>query len=133
MTAALAALTKEEKEDECISHVIKLRSSWSEGNYVRFFKLYSTAPKMSGEDDKIHWSFNPNSGLGVNVPDVKRSLDVTISCLFLIHSELLEDQNKFNYSGWSTPEPFRMPSLLGLIFLTNLMPEILQQIHFLNI
>jgi len=48
MTAALAALTKEEKEDECISHVIKLRLSWSEGNYVRFFKLYSTAPKMSG-------------------------------------------------------------------------------------
>ena len=54
MTAALAALTKEEKEDECISHVIKLRLSWSEGNYVRFFKLYSTAPKMSGEDDKIY-------------------------------------------------------------------------------
>ena len=70
MTAALAALTKEEKEDECISHVIKLRLSWSEGNYVRFFKLYSTAPKMSGEDDKIHRSFNPNSGLGVNVLDV---------------------------------------------------------------
>ena len=28
LTAALAALTKEEKEDECISHVIKLRQAW---------------------------------------------------------------------------------------------------------
>ena len=28
LTAALAALTKQEKEDECISHVIKLRQAW---------------------------------------------------------------------------------------------------------
>ena len=87
MTAALAALTKEEKEDECISHVIKLRLSWSEGNYVRFFKLYSTAPKMSGEDDKFHRSFNPNSGLGVNVPDVYFSMLKGVwRSLFLVFS-----------------------------------------------
>ena len=65
LTAALAGLTKEEKKDECISHVIKLRQAWvsqglktllrfifisiqAEKNYVRFFSLYSTAPKMSG-------------------------------------------------------------------------------------
>ena len=28
LTAALAALTNQEKEDECISHVIKLRQAW---------------------------------------------------------------------------------------------------------
>merc|ERR1719245_2599171 len=48
LTAALAALTKQEKEDECISHVIKLRQAWAEKNYVRFFTLYKSAPKMSG-------------------------------------------------------------------------------------
>jgi len=48
LTAALAALTNQEKEDECISHVIKLRQAWAEKNYVRFFSLYGTAPKMSG-------------------------------------------------------------------------------------
>ena len=65
LTAALAALTKQEKEDECISHVIKLRQAWvgspasfmsrnslhslqAEKNYVRFFSLYGSAPKMSG-------------------------------------------------------------------------------------
>ena len=31
LRAALAALTAEEKEDECISHVIKLRRAWAEG------------------------------------------------------------------------------------------------------
>ena len=66
LTAALAGLSKEEKEDECISHVIKLRQAWvgqrtlmmiiishvsylqAEGNYVRLFSLYNSAPKMSG-------------------------------------------------------------------------------------
>ena len=48
MSAALAALTPEEKDDECISHVIHLRQAWTERNYIRFFRLYSSAPKMSG-------------------------------------------------------------------------------------
>ena len=48
LTSALAALTKEDKEDECIAHAIKLRRAWSEGNYRKFFKLYPDAPKMSG-------------------------------------------------------------------------------------
>lgn len=48
LTSALAALTAEEKQDECISHSIKLRSAWSQGNYHRFFSLYQSAPKMSG-------------------------------------------------------------------------------------
>ena len=48
LTSALAALTKEDKQDECIAHAIKLRRAWSEGNYRKFFKLYPDAPKMSG-------------------------------------------------------------------------------------
>ena len=48
LTEALAALTREEKEDECIAHAIKLRSAWAQGNFKRFFQLYTTAPKMSG-------------------------------------------------------------------------------------
>jgi hypothetical protein len=48
LTSALAALTAEEKADECIAHAIALRSAWSNGNYRRFFRLYVDAPKMSG-------------------------------------------------------------------------------------
>eukprot|EP00090_Calanus_glacialis_P031158 TRINITY_DN5112_c0_g1_i2.p1 TRINITY_DN5112_c0_g1~~TRINITY_DN5112_c0_g1_i2.p1 ORF type:complete len:628 (-),score=234.74 TRINITY_DN5112_c0_g1_i2:1067-2728(-) len=48
LTSALSALSAKEKEDECISHSIKLRSAWSQGNYQRFFSLYQAAPKMSG-------------------------------------------------------------------------------------
>ena len=48
LTEALAALTREEKSDECIAHAIKLRSAWAQGNFKRFFQLYTTAPKMSG-------------------------------------------------------------------------------------
>ena len=48
LAAALASLSSEEKQDECISHVIQLRRAWSERNYIRFFRLYATAPKMSG-------------------------------------------------------------------------------------
>jgi len=46
--STLAVLTDEEHKDESIAHVVKLRAAWSQGNYVRFFKLYTTAPKMSG-------------------------------------------------------------------------------------
>ena len=34
--SALAALTEEEKKDDCIDHVIKLRDAWSQGNFVRY-------------------------------------------------------------------------------------------------
>jgi len=44
----LAALTAEEKEDPNISHALKIRTAWSLGNYHKFFRLYSTAPAMSG-------------------------------------------------------------------------------------
>ena len=33
MRAALSALTAEEKEDECISHVIQVRRAWAEGEW----------------------------------------------------------------------------------------------------
>ena len=33
MRAALSALTAEEKEDECISHVIQFRRAWAEGEW----------------------------------------------------------------------------------------------------
>ena len=31
MKKALSALTAEEKEDECIGHVVKFRRAWAEG------------------------------------------------------------------------------------------------------
>ena len=47
MTTALANLTPELKEDETVRHVLKFRSAWGVNDYVKFFKLYRTAPKMS--------------------------------------------------------------------------------------
>ena len=48
LTSVLAELTKKEKENECVSHALKLRTAWSLQNYKRFFELYHGAPKMSG-------------------------------------------------------------------------------------
>merc|ERR1719174_693080 len=48
ITSALAELTPEEKENECVSFSMKLRTAWSLQNYKRFFELYLGAPKMSG-------------------------------------------------------------------------------------
>ena len=48
LTSVLAELTKKEKENECVSHALKLRTAWSLQNYKRFFELYLRAPKMSG-------------------------------------------------------------------------------------
>ena len=56
ITSALAELTAEEKEDECVSFSMRLRDAWSLQNYRRFFRLYRSAPKMSGY--LIDWFIN---------------------------------------------------------------------------
>ena len=48
LTTALASLTKEDREDECIKHSLEVRSAWALNNYHKFFKLYLSAPKMAG-------------------------------------------------------------------------------------
>lgn len=48
ITSLMAGLTKEQKQDECISFALQLRAAWSLSNYHRFFLLYRNAPKMAG-------------------------------------------------------------------------------------
>ncbi|XP_078051798.1 leukocyte receptor cluster member 8 isoform X1 [Augochlora pura] len=47
LTTILAALSKEDKNDECIKHALKVRSAWWLGNFHAFFKLYAVAPRMA--------------------------------------------------------------------------------------
>ncbi|ESP01083.1 hypothetical protein LOTGIDRAFT_140003 [Lottia gigantea] len=48
MTTALSLLSKADHLDVCIKHALKVRSAWACNNYHNFFKLYRTAPRMSG-------------------------------------------------------------------------------------
>ena len=48
MTTALASLTPEHRNDECIKHALQVRSAWALNNFHKFFILYQKAPKMSG-------------------------------------------------------------------------------------
>lgn len=48
MSSVMKSLTVEEKENECISFALKLRSAWCLNNYSKFFRLYRNSPKMSG-------------------------------------------------------------------------------------
>lgn len=48
ISSLLKTLTTEERDSECISHALKLRSAWALNNYSRFFRLYKQSPKMSG-------------------------------------------------------------------------------------
>ncbi|XP_037074842.1 leukocyte receptor cluster member 8-like [Pollicipes pollicipes] len=48
ITTTLATLTDEDKRDESVKHALQVRTAWSHGNFVRFFRLYQVAPKMSG-------------------------------------------------------------------------------------
>jgi SAC3 family protein LENG8/THP3 len=48
LSSILKSLTPEERDNECISHALKLRSAWALNNYCRFFTLYKNSPKMSG-------------------------------------------------------------------------------------
>ena len=48
LTTAIASLSKDDREDECIKHSLQVRSAWALNNYHKFFKLYLDAPKMAG-------------------------------------------------------------------------------------
>lgn len=48
LTMILAALSGDDKNDECIKHALQIRSAWWLGNFHTFFKLYRTAPRMAG-------------------------------------------------------------------------------------
>ncbi|WWD18849.1 hypothetical protein CI109_103304 [Kwoniella shandongensis] len=48
MATLLAQLTPAEKQDPGVKHALDVHASLATSNYVRFFRLYSTAPNMSG-------------------------------------------------------------------------------------
>lgn len=48
MTTVLASLTADSRKDECIKHALAVRAAWALNNYHSLFRLYKSAPKMSG-------------------------------------------------------------------------------------
>lgn len=48
MASLLAQLTPAEKADPGIHHALQTAAALATSNYVRFFRLYNTAPNMSG-------------------------------------------------------------------------------------
>jgi len=48
MASLLAQLTPSEKQDAGIHHALQVAASVATSNYARFFRLYTTAPNMSG-------------------------------------------------------------------------------------
>ena len=48
MAALLAQLTPTEKSDPGVHHALQIHASLATSNYVRFFRLFNTAPNMSG-------------------------------------------------------------------------------------
>jgi len=108
LTAALAALTKEEKEDECISHVIKLRQAWAEKNYVRFFSLYSSAPKMSGY--LIDWFIDRERRVALTV--IIKAYRVSLPLEYVM--------TRLGFFGSSAPSDWaEFSSHMGLIYTDN--------------
>lgn len=47
MKNILTDLSVKDKQDEVVSHALKLAKAWSNNNYHMFFKLYVSSPKMS--------------------------------------------------------------------------------------
>ena len=48
MAALLAQLTPSEKSDPGVHHALQVHASLATSNYVRFFRLFNSAPNMSG-------------------------------------------------------------------------------------
>ena len=48
MASLLAQLTPNEKADTGVHHALQVHAALATSNYVRFFRLFNTAPNMSG-------------------------------------------------------------------------------------
>lgn len=48
MASLLAQLTPTEKSDPAIHHALQVHAALATSNYVRFFRLFLSAPNMSG-------------------------------------------------------------------------------------
>jgi hypothetical protein len=48
MASLLAQLTPAEKADPGVHHALQVHASLATSNYVRFFRLFTSAPSMSG-------------------------------------------------------------------------------------
>ncbi|KAL9688559.1 hypothetical protein QQ045_032982 [Rhodiola kirilowii] len=46
LVSAMSRLSVEAKKDEAVKHALAVRAAVTSGNYVLFFKLYNTAPKL---------------------------------------------------------------------------------------
>ncbi|KAG8078418.1 hypothetical protein GUJ93_ZPchr0007g5668 [Zizania palustris] len=47
LLSSMASLSKDAKQDGTVKHALAVHSAVSSGNYVRFFKLYKTAPDLN--------------------------------------------------------------------------------------
>uniref|UniRef100_A0A915D161 SAC3/GANP/THP3 conserved domain-containing protein n=1 Tax=Ditylenchus dipsaci TaxID=166011 RepID=A0A915D161_9BILA len=48
VSTLLDELQSDALKDQCMNFALSVWDAWSSQNYVRFFRLYSNAPKMTG-------------------------------------------------------------------------------------
>lgn len=78
MGVFLAKLSPSMKRDPCIQHALKVRSTWSSGNYVKFFRLYQRAPHMGQALMDFCIERERKEGLGKGLRSFRPSLPVSL-------------------------------------------------------
>lgn len=78
LTTVMATLTSTCRQDQCVSHALKVRSAWALCNYHRFFHLYRDAPKMSAYI--MDWFIERERKLALRVVVKSYVLLVSLSC-----------------------------------------------------
>ncbi|VDM39765.1 unnamed protein product [Toxocara canis] len=76
-TTLLSELDERARQDECVAFALRVREAWALGNYVRLFRLYSKAPRMTSYVMDLFMEKERKAALNVCLKSYRPSIAVS--------------------------------------------------------
>ncbi|VDK54489.1 unnamed protein product [Anisakis simplex] len=88
----LSELDESAREDECIAFALRVRQAWALGNFVRLFKLYANAPRMTSYVMDLFIERERKAALNACLKSYRPSISVSVlSRMFVLDEQKITE------------------------------------------